>query len=144
DWVVLQGKELPRLKGTHKDKVRLYAQKNGTLQPIPYQVDERTPEGNYCFTDGPEEMRVRDTDNGLIDDNDEVVFMARDAGDLADEKGFPAGQKAVHLIQLTDPVDNTTGWVYAFVFDEPPPRSTRKYSWFEKTGDTIVWHGERW
>jgi hypothetical protein len=144
DWVVLEGKELPRLKGKHKDKIRLYAQKNGALEPIPFQVDEKTPEGNYCFTEGPEDKRVKDVDNGLIDDNDEVVFMAKDAGDLADEKGFPAGQTAVHLIQLTDPKDNTTAWVYAFAFDDPPPRSPRKYAWFEKNGDTITWHGERW
>src|SRR5205807_4993221 len=78
DWVIVPGKELPRLKGKHKDKVRLYAQKNGSLQPIPYQVDEKTPEGGYCFTEGPADKLVKDVDDGLIDDNDEVVFMAKD------------------------------------------------------------------
>lgn len=144
DWVIVQGKELPRLKGKHKDRIRLYAQKNGSLQPIPYQIDERLPDGGYCFTEGPEDKRVKDVDGGLVDDNDELVFMAKDAGDLADEKGFPAGQTAVHLIQLIDPKDNTSGWVYAFSFDDPPPRSPKKYAWIDIAGDTITWHGERW
>ncbi len=144
DWVVIEGKFLPRLKGKHKDKIRLYAQRNGSLEPIPFQVDERTPEGGYCFTEGDPDKIVKDVDNGLIDDNDELVFMAKDAGDLATESGFPAGQNAVHLIQLTDPKTNDTGWVYAFAFDDPPPRSPKKYAWIEKSGDTITWHGERW
>src|SRR5438105_15951937 len=51
----------------------------------------------------------------------------------------------VHLIQLTDPKTGGTGWVYAFAFEkDPPARSTKKYAWFEKKGDTIIWHGERW
>ncbi|MEZ0227305.1 MAG: hypothetical protein ACAI25_01665 [Planctomycetota bacterium] len=144
DWVLMEGKELPRLKGKHKDKIRLYAQKNGSLQPIAFQIDERTVAGGYCFTEGPADKLVKDADGGLLDDNDELVFMAKDAGDLADEKGFPAGQNGVHLIQLTDPKDSTTAWVYAFSFDDAPPRSPKKYAWIEKRDDTITWHGERW
>jgi hypothetical protein len=145
DWVVLTGKDLPRLEGKHKDKIRLYAQKNGSLQPIPFQVDERTPDGTYCFTEGDPDKIIKDVDDGLIDDNDEVVFMAKDAGDLATESGFPPGQKAVHLIQLIDPKDGGVAWVYAFAFDDPPPRSPKKYAWLERKDDgAITWHGERW
>jgi hypothetical protein len=144
DWVVVQGKDLPRLKGKHKDKLRLYSQKNGALEPIAFQVDEKNADGNYCFSEGPADMIVRDADQGVLDDNDELVFMCKDAGDLATETGFPAGQNAVHLIQLTDPKTKGTGWVYAFGFDDPPARSTKRYAWFDKKGETIIWHGERW
>src|SRR5690349_4831174 len=89
DWVTVTGAQLPRLKGKHKDRIRLYAQKNGALQPIAFQIDEKNAEGNYCFSEGPQDLIVKDADGGLVDDNDELVFMAKDSGDLADEKGFP-------------------------------------------------------
>jgi hypothetical protein len=145
DWVVVRGNDLPRLKGRHKDKVRCYAQRGGAFVPIPYQVDERTPLGGFCFTEGDKEFLVEDVDHGLIDDNDELVFMAKDAGDLVNESSFPAGQNAVHLIQLEDPKTHTTGWVYVFGFDgEPPPRSSKRYAWIEKKADgSIAWNGER-
>ncbi|HZU96679.1 MAG TPA: hypothetical protein VFF73_08315 [Planctomycetota bacterium] len=145
DWVILKGKDFPRFKGRNKDKIRFYAQKNGALEPIPYQIDKKTIEGNYCWTEGDADKIVADPANGNIVDQDEIVFMAKDAGDLASESSFPAGQKAVHLIQLVDPRTNGTGWVYAFAFDDPPARSTRKYTWIDKKEDgTVTWHGERW
>ncbi len=144
DWVTVTGSQLPRLKGKHKDRIRLYAQRNGSLQPIAFQIDEKNAEGNYCFSEGPQDLIVKDADGGLLDDNDELVFMAKDSGDLATESGFPPGQNAVHLIQLIDPKTQLVGWVYAFHFDDPPARSPKKYAWFEKQGETIIWHGERW
>jgi hypothetical protein len=144
DWVIVQGKELPRLLGTHKDKLRVYALKNGLLCPIPYQIDERRPDGAYCFDQGPPDRIVKDVDDGLVDDNDELVFMAKDAGDLAGPGSFPPGATGMHEIELKDPVTGLVAWVYVFRFDDPPPRSPKRYAWIETLADgTTVWHGER-
>ncbi|MEZ0227060.1 MAG: hypothetical protein ACAI25_00425, partial [Planctomycetota bacterium] len=75
DWVTVTGSQLPRFSGKHKDRIRLFAQKNGSLQPIAFQIDEKNAEGNYCFSEGPADLIVKDSDGGLVDDNDELVFM---------------------------------------------------------------------
>lgn len=130
DSVVIEGSRFPRLKGVHKDRLRLYAVREGKLTPIPFQVDERTPELNYCWTEGPDP--VKDVDEGLIDDDDELVFMARDAGDQApDDLAAPPGAGARVEIELSDPKTGERGWAYAFAFPDasgpPPPRSDVHY-----------------
>ncbi len=56
-----------------------------------------------------------DTDP-MLDDNDEVVFMARDTGSLAsaiaDPPGVVAGSRAE--VRVSDPLDGTTGYFYLF------------------------------
>ena len=144
DWVIVTGKDLGAIKGKHKDLVRLYASRAGQFLPIAYQIDERLPDGNFCFTDGSPEFLVKDTDRGLIDDNDELCFMAKDAGDEASPNGLPAGHDVVQGIEVTDPATGETAWVYAVTFDAPPPRSTKRYSWLEKGAEnSISWFGER-
>ena len=144
DWVIVQGSELTRLKGTHKDKLRCYALRNGAMLPIPYQIDERKPDGTYCFDCGPPERRIKDDDDGLVDDNDELVFMAKDAGDLSGPASYPPGNTGVQEIELKDPATGALAWVYLCRFEQPPERSTKKYAWIEKLQDgTTVWHGER-
>jgi hypothetical protein len=130
DVVVLPGAELPKLKGVHKDLVRAYAWKDGALAPIPFQVDERTPELEYCWTTGPEP--VKDVDDGLIDADDELVFAARDSGDRAPAPlSLPAGATAQQEVALEDPRTGGRGWVYLLAWNEkdhpPPPRSKARY-----------------
>src|SRR5579871_4476451 len=83
DLVVLSGADLSQLKGTHQDRIRLYAAHEGKLEPIAFQVDKKTPELEYCWTTGPEP--VKDVREGKLDQDDEVVFRARDAGEKCTE-----------------------------------------------------------
>lgn len=133
--VVVLGASLPRLKGVHKDRLRLYAVREGRLAPIPFQLDERTPEGNYCWTEGPDP--VKDVDEGRVDDDDELVFMASDAGDRAPaDLAAPAGAGVREEIELADPRTGEHGWVYAYAFadssGEPPVVSERRYVTVER------------
>jgi hypothetical protein len=127
DLVVLTGAELPRLKGIHKDLVRVYAARSGKLAPIPFQVDEKTPELEYCWTTGPEP--VKDVDEGRVDDDDEVVFRAVDSGDRSSEE--IEGATARVEVALEDPLDGSRGWAYVFAFDDktrpPPARSAERH-----------------
>jgi hypothetical protein len=127
DLVVLTGAELPRLRGIHKDLLRAYASRAGKLEPIPFQVDERTPELEYCWTSGPDP--VKDVDDGRVDEDDEVAFRAADAGDRSTDRSVD-GSTARMEIELEDPLDGGKGWVYVFAYEDkghpPPARSERR------------------
>lgn len=138
DVVVFTGKELPKMRGADKRRLRLYAFTHGELRPVPLQVDERAPQHHrYCFDHGS--SPVSDVDEGRIDDDDEVVFAAVDAGARA-----PAGTTlpdvvAGYEIELEDPRDHGRGWVYLFRFEvDPPPEPTLRHLSFDVDKDGVA------
>lgn len=152
DTVVIPGSALgPRLAGAHKDRVRVYSCRGGFMAPIVFQVDERSEAGGYCYDQGPEDRRVKDADDGLIDGNDELLVLARDAGDRARPEALRLvpGHTAVQEVELSDPLDGRKAWVYVFRFDrgQPPPRLptdlVRLTSEPNGEGKTWYWRGER-
>ena len=126
DLVVLTGAELAKLKGVPSDLIRVYAAKDGDLLPIPFQVDERTPELEYCWRAGPDP--VKDVDDGRLDDDDEVALRAADAGDRTGKS--IAGATARVEVQIDDPVNGHKAWAYVLAFDDkehpPPPRTEKR------------------
>jgi len=86
DFVVIQGAALRKSLQKPISKMSLMAAVNGELQPIPFQIDEINSDGEWVLPDHPPYLtgaKVRfdkDDDNGLIDENDELVFMIRDSG----------------------------------------------------------------
>jgi len=127
-------------KGTAPDSVVAFRYEDGWIQ-IPIQVDERdvrsygeiynfldhwslndsTGAGElYSFLEefytDPNTYMGPDTDP-MLDDNDEVVFMARDAGDqvleIADPPGVVPGSRAE--VRVSDPLDGATGYIYLFL-----------------------------
>lgn len=100
----------------------LYAIKDGIMLQVPFQIDERDEDGLFVLTEG--KNPTTDGDNGLFDENDELVFMARDAGDrLFDKEMLPEGRKAVSELEITDPLTDGTAWAYliAFGYPQQPP-----------------------
>ena len=73
DPVVVQGSSLPAFGGAPLDELFAYAYNSGTWQQIPFQFDEVEPIGNTYVV----------TEDGLLDANDELAFMALDAGQQA-------------------------------------------------------------
>ena len=140
DPAILKGEDLPMFKGKAPDSLVAFRYEGGWAQ-IPIQVDERDvrsygvvydfvdhwslvgdPAGGgelYPFLEefytDPGTYMGPDTDP-LLDDNDEVVFMARDTGTItsviADPPGVIAGSRAE--VRVSDPLDGTTGYVYLF------------------------------
>lgn len=70
DPVVVLGEKLKPLLGTNLKRLTLMAWTGQGLEPIPFQVDEKTPEGKYAFNKGPK--AEKDTDP-LLDSNDELA-----------------------------------------------------------------------
>ncbi len=128
DPVVMQGQDLPALSGAEVDRVVAFAYSGGWIQ-IPVQIDERklvdygvvydtTPIGilSLAYAD-PDTYTGADSDPAF-DDDDELVFMAADAGERA-PAGSPApggvlANSGVEL-EITDPLDGGVGYVYLFV-----------------------------
>jgi hypothetical protein len=142
--VVVTGERLTALLGLPIERLRLFAARGGALAPIAFQVDERTPEGGYAF-DGGEERRS-DSDEGHLDPNDELVFMARDAGARlpATSAALP-GEGARVVLALSTPDRDQSGWVYLLSFQEAaPPLPARDLVSLTWDGPEVTgWAGER-
>ncbi len=128
DPVVMEGKDFRPLLGQPPDKLSLMALKNGQWCPIPFQVDEKKPDGEYAFTHGPQASR--DPEAGL-DSNDELVFMAMDTGDRAGQASWPEGAVNSVEIEITDPKNGAKAWAYLFQFSENASRANIDYVHYE-------------
>lgn len=138
DPVVLTGATVPSLVGIPPGDVVAFRWA-GAWEQVPVQVDERTlvdlnqPFGPYtcsgnpnCFgLPSPGLIALQYTDAttytgadpiSTLDEDDEIVFMAKDTGDrpatFAEPPGVVAGSGVE--VHVTDPLDGSEGWVYLF------------------------------
>lgn len=139
--VVVPGRNLKALLKREIDTLRLYAWKEGKLVPIPFQIDERTPSGELAYEHGEE--RRSDTDDARLDDDDELVFMARDVGDRAPADAIRLGQSGLVELIVKDP--RGRGWVYLLHFAHaPPPLAKGRYVSLDWSGDELLgWTAQR-
>jgi hypothetical protein len=146
--VVLRGDQLAHLveARAREEQLRLFAWDGERMRAIPFQLDERTPVGDYAYDQGDE--RRTDTDRGRLDGNDELVFMARDAGDratLAARASLQPGE--VTELELQDPTDASRGWVYLASYpsaEDAPALAEQDYISLDWRDDELVgWSGDR-
>lgn len=105
---------------------RLYSVQQGHLSPIPFQFDERDNAGEIVFSEAAAKNEFR------LDENDELVFMAKDTGDRIAAELVPATSDAAVEIEVTDPVTRARGWAYLLHFSESvPPFSPVTYARFD-------------
>ncbi len=137
DVVVVTGDLLHDLTGKEISHLRLYSFTDGTLQPIPYQIDERDPKGEFIFTGG--DLAGEDVDKGRFDVNDELIFICSHAGDRVPKNLWPQESAHGHEIQVSDPRNMTQkGWVYLFDFPESPPApSSEDYLVYDPEKDRV-------
>jgi len=130
DPVVITGAELRSLNRVAVDRIVGFRFQEDWEQ-IPIQIDERkyvdfgvvynnspVDHGIVAYTD-PDTYVGPDT-NPSFDVDDELVFMAKDAGDPAPLSGdFPLGvlEESYVEIQIYDPLDDAVGYVYLFESD---------------------------
>ena len=142
DPVVLTGADLPSLAGIDPGDLVAFRYING-WQQIPVQVDERDVKdfadiynlgGQYTF----DNLVYTDTgtftgpdSNSTLDSNDEVVFMARDAGGAAPPfavEPFNVVPDSGLQLTITDPLDSGgTGYVYVFESSSLDPGAGQSY-----------------
>ena len=126
------GAELRCLDGRTEDEVELVAC-HDTCAPIPWQLDERDPAGELALSDGPEPNP--DVPRGVIDANDEVLWMAADAGRRM--RAGEAPPTAHCALEIAVRVGDAAGWVYAFAVPPPASRSSLRYVDYDPERDAI-------
>jgi hypothetical protein len=127
DPVVMECKDLGPLFGSPINKLALMALSRDDWAPIPFQIDQKKPDGTYAFTMGPEASEDPDPD---LDANDELVFMVKDIGgsvEAGEDTVWPEGEKSIMEIEVTDPNNGQKGWAYLARFSGVAPRSDDDY-----------------
>lgn len=125
--VIVSGDSLVQLLGFPIDELGAFALNSGIWTPIPFQVDEVNITGTYVIEE-----------DGLLDENDELVFVAGDMGEFAsphewiDNLGswlYPRVR-----VEVTDPLNpGETGWVYIYRSSTLPQSNVHYINWDEDT-----------
>ena len=105
--VVISGDRLPLFDGATLDDLFVYAYAGAAWQQIPFQLDEVDASGTYTV------------ENGLLDANDELVFMAMDLGEQATASDWitDTGSQSYHRYeaQVSDPLNpGQRAWAYVY------------------------------
>jgi hypothetical protein len=139
DLILIQGDALESALGWPIGSLRVGAIRDGKAVIIPSQIDERNPEGRWVYTGGPEASY--DADEGLLDANDELVFMAADCGAEGDAWGLWPDAEAIDLITIIDPITEDKRYAYllryADALSAPPIAGSVDYVRFDPKSDTI-------
>ena len=130
--VQVEGSTLDSLQGLSIGELALLAHRGGAFEAIPFQIDERDPEGEWVLTHGLE--AGTDVDDGAVDANDLLLFMAADVGGRATTA--PPARAGLEL-GVHDPITGARGWVYLVPSPGAPPRSDRRYVSLETSTDSI-------
>ena len=105
--VIIYGADVGSLVGTPVEHLFVYTYTGADWGgQIPIQVDEVTATGSYTTTE-----------DGLLSDNDEIVFMAMDLGDQAPDPASLETTLPISAtwfeVEVTDPTDPAKkGWAY--------------------------------
>jgi hypothetical protein len=129
--VIVSGGDLTAFEGAPLYDLFVYAYRGGAWQQIPFQFDEVDATGTYTV------------ENGLLDANDELVFMAPDLGTQAvpwvwipdtASQASPRYQSAV-----SDPLDaGQHGWVYVYRSADLAPASSGDYVDWDAVNHRLV------
>ncbi len=141
DFVIIMGSKAKTNIGKPIANMSLFALHNGQAKPIPFQIDEKSPNGDWVLTTAPSSIKglkpETDEDNGRLDANDQVACMIKDSGDRMDKNLYPQGALAVDEITLTDPLTGGKAWVYLCSFASNPPLSNVSYIKYNTAKDQV-------
>ena len=75
--VMLNGSEIPPIKGKQIEDISLFAVVDGVLEAVPFQIDEYNIGGGVYFEKWHEDI---DGTRGIIDENDKLLALYGDSG----------------------------------------------------------------
>jgi hypothetical protein len=142
DAITLSGEDLPGIMNTDITNIRLFSSRRGETVAIPFQIDQRDIDEQWIWKKSSGAERTHDDDDpdneDIFDGNDILVFIAKDIGNKIKNDAIPGKPDIIYEIILTDPVDNSKGWVYLAHFPHNAPAlSTQRYIHFDKSARTI-------
>ena len=109
--IVLKGDTLAQFINNEIEFMYVYAYDalSNSWQMIPFQIDEVNPHDQDSMYFKP------DSSFGLLDSDDELVFLLRDVGDKADSTSWLDGADSIRYeICLVDSLTNEVGYVYLY------------------------------
>jgi hypothetical protein len=120
--VILNGGDVPLLFGKNTAEIYAYRYLSGAWEQIPFQIDEVTVDGDYA------------TEDGVLDLNDELVFMAKDLGDPAGAADWISNDEARGTIRyqltITNPLNTgEVGYAYLYHSSTLTPSHADYVSW---------------
>lgn len=127
------GEVLGCLAGRAEGEVVLVACRE-VCAPIPWQLDERDESGELALPEGPEANP--ESPLGVIDANDEILWMADDAGRRMEAGEMPAGVKCA--VEIEQRGEGDAGWVYGLAVPSPAPRSPVGYVEYDPERDRVA------
>jgi hypothetical protein len=122
DPVIIKGKNYKFILGHPINNYNLYSYKDNKLNVIPFQID-KIIDGNYVLTSGKNKSK---NSNNNFDKDDELVFMAKDAGDKIKNYNFKDAISCAE-IEVTDPETSDKAWVYLALYKTATQKSTVDY-----------------
>ncbi len=142
DPVVLTGDKLSGLLGRGIENIRLFSYRSGRAELIPFQIDQKDANANWVW-DRPLSANRVASDNATavahLSLNDELVFMAVDAGDRATPSDATMSANKLVEIEVKDPVNHTSAWVYAAYYESaPPPLTARRYMRYRAREQAVI------
>ncbi|MEE9169164.1 MAG: hypothetical protein V3U73_05325 [bacterium] len=132
--VVVKGVVFGQMSGAPLDRLSLmaYGASTNTWKQIPFQIDQVSEDGSYF-----------DQKSGLLEDSDEMVFMAKDLGDEAPSDNWPEfnGNSIVgrYKVSFSDPlaVGGETACVYLYLLTAPIQTSSDDFIQVDHENDRI-------
>jgi hypothetical protein len=138
--VVVTVNRIPAFAGYDVDDIYVWANRNNAWQQVVFQIDEVN--GTFMRKDNPvvssgPHKNYYIPDNGVMDSDDEIVFMANETGDRVNAGTWPPGTDhniSRYEITVTDPLTGNKGWAYLYYDDTNPAWTTVDYgSWTESS-----------
>lgn len=126
---IVKGKQLPKLLNKETATYSVMALNNGQLQAIPFQFDDLNVK-NLVYVPGGK-LKIQGKE-GILEDNDELVFMYKDMGAKASDAEFK--KVAGSMVSELEISENGTQR-YAYIFKDNAQRSEKHYAVYDqKTG----------
>lgn len=128
---IVSGSLVDGLAGNTLDSIFVYAYTNNSWQQIPFQIDEVSAVGEYVSTE-----------DSLLDQNDEIVFMTNDIGlqstdDTPIEDVLPLDANW-YEIEVSNPISPTQkGWAYIVHSEQLDIEFSEDYVSFDSSNHRI-------
>jgi hypothetical protein len=127
---IVLGSDLGDFISISVDELWVYAYVGGMWEQIPFQLDERNDTTDSYFVDAV---------NGILDSNDEIVFMPFDAGDSAPATSWVQDTEPKRYeVIVTDPIDASMKYAYIYCSSIITQTFTEDYVDFNPTSYVIT------
>jgi len=129
--VILTGTDLPDVYDVPIEQIHLFVNRDDIWVQIPMQIDEKSAAGSF-FED----------DDGLWDENDELVFQPQDGGISVSASNWiddaESQSNSRYKITVNDPVENDSTFVYLYYSSTIEDTISTSYVSYDSDEDAIL------